>query len=247
MAAQSPLADPDFAARIEITAIVFDRRRNQIRQVTTGTKIHSTFAYPSKRFRRAGRGDGETELMVHKIHECEVVKLDFLPQPCRIEGVINGRPAKAVPDYAAVAIGDQPVLGEVKASWEEFDRPRARIQRALTEQAALLLGWDYEQKVPENLGSKDYLANIEEVQAHRFAHVSLRQEAAVVAAVASGCPITMDDVAGALDESSGRGRSLACALMVRRIIDIDLSKPLGGRSVVRRAPSRPFAWPSIRL
>ena len=237
----------DLMADVSLAAIVFDRRGNQIRQVITGSKTHTTFSYPSKRFHRAQCGDGETELLIHKVHEVAAATIDFLPQPCRIEATVRGRPVRAIPDYAYVAVGEAPVLGEAKTSWAEFERPKARLQQALTRKAADALGWTYEQKTRASLGSAEFLANVDEVQAHRFDHVPLRQEQAAANALAAHRSLPLGEVAAAIGEGLGRGRGLVCAMMVRRILEIDLHRPLDERSVVRPAPELPFAFPRIRL
>jgi len=237
----------DLIADVSLTAIVFDRRGNQIRQVITGGKTHTTFSYPSRRYRRAQCGDGETELLIHKVHEVAAATIDFLPQPCRIEGTVGGRPVRAIPDFAYVAVGEAPVLGEAKSSWAEFERPKARLQQALTRKAADALGWTYKQKTRASLGSAEFLANVDEVQAHRFAHVPLRQEQAAAKALAARRTLTLSEVVAAIDEGPARGRALVCAMMVRRILEIDLHRPLDERSIVRPAPELPFAFPRIRL
>jgi len=232
---------------VELTAIVFGTGGNQIRTVITGGKTHDTFVFPSKRYRRAQCGDGALELMIHQKHEVVSETLDFLSQPCRIEGTVDGRDARAFPDYAYVQIGRRPVLGEAKSSWEAFERPKALVQKALTTKAAEALGWEYEQTTPANFGTQDFSANVKVVQAHRFANVTLRQEQATRRALDRHDGLTLDDLAAAIDETLGRGTALACAMMVRRIVDIDLTKPISGCSRVRPAPERPLAFPRIRL
>lgn len=237
----------DLMAGVTLNAIVFDRRGHQLRTVITGGKTHPTFVYPSKRYRRAQRGEGATEFLHHQLHEVKAGSLDFLPQPCRIEATISGREVRAIPDFASVAIGERPVLTEAKRDWSEFDKPRAMVQQALTRMAAEALDWDYDQVTLASAGTDDFVANVEEVQAHRFAHVPIRQETAALRALSAGSELTMDAMIDAIDETPGRGRGLICALMVRRILEIDLSTPISDRSIVRAAPKRPFAWPSIRL
>ncbi|MBX3595069.1 hypothetical protein [Sphingomonas sp.] len=237
----------DIMADTVVDKIVFARNGGQIRTVVTGTKIHETFMYPSKRWRRCGYGDGRTELAMHKIAEVVPDRLDFLAQPCRIEATLRGKAVTAFPDAAWVDIGGRPMLVEAKRRWEDFDRPTAIIQQAVTRVGAAALGWDYHQVTPANLGSDDFLEAVDEVQAHRFVNVPLRIEQAVARALSEEGELQLGDLAHAMGESFGRGLAFASALMVRRKIAFDLHRPVDERSIVRPAPKRPFAFPTIRL
>lgn len=237
----------DLMANTSVTAIVFGRGGNQIRTVINGGRSHSTFMYPSKRYRRGQCGDGHTELRIHMISEALAERLDFLPQPCRVEAEVYGKPVCAFPDYAHVDLGRRPVLGEAKRQWEDFERPSALLQQAVTRKGAEALGWDYEQVTSTSLGDEGFLAAVEEVQAHRFVHVplSIRQAALRTVDVHGGTQLR--DLAHEMREGIGRATAFACALMVQRALAIDLDRPISGDSIVRPAPELPFAHPRIRL
>lgn len=248
--ASNPLPSIDLReviANTIITRIVFDKHGAQMRTTITGGKTHDTFIYPSKRFRRGQTGDGRTELLVHMISEVQPDRLDFLPQPCRIEATVYGRPACAFPDYAAVDIGQRPVLGEAKLSWEHFERPTAIAQQAISRKGADALGWQYQQVTATGLGNADFLASVEEIQAHRFVNVPMSVERASVLALREHGELELGELVDFIRETPGRGLAFASALMVRRIIAIDLDRPLTERSIVRLAPKRPFVFPRIRL
>jgi len=237
----------DILSNTEITRVVFDVAGNQLRQVITGTKKHETFVYPSKRFRRVHTGDTQTELLLNMHYEVHPQNLDFLPQPCRIEGTVFGKSHCALPDFAAVDIGRAPVLGEVKGDWGGFERPSALRQRALTQKGAEYLGWDYAQVTPASIGTETYVENVREVQAHRFAHVSIRQEQSVIRALKLHGSLSVAALSRELDEGISRAQALICAMMVRRLVEVDMRRQLDENSSVRLAPKRPFVFPRIRL
>ncbi len=237
----------DIFRHTEVRRIVFDARGNQLRQALSGTRTHETWSFPSKRWRRALTGETALELVIAKRFEAEAGVLDFNPQPCRIEGEVRGTPTMALPDFAAVEIGCVPVLGEAKRDWRQFDKTAALRQKALTMKGAERLGWDYRQVTADSVGPLAYRENLDEVTAHRFAHVPIRQEQAAVASLARHGSMTVADLADEIGETASRGQALICALMVRRLADIDLRVPLGSRSVVRKPPRMPFAFPRIRL
>lgn len=237
----------DVMDNTRITAIVFDRAGHQIRTPVTGSKKHETFVYPSSRYRRAHTGETSTELLVTMISEVLPCRLDFSPSPMRIEAEVYGKPATAFPDYAYVDIGGRPVLGEAKRSWDLFGRPSAILQQAITRKAAEELDWSYEQATATSLGSADFLANVEEIQAHRFVTVPIRAQQATVRALEEEGPLQVAEIISAMKEHPGRGLAYLSSMMVRRVVAIDLECPLTDRSIVRLAPKRPFAFPSIRL
>lgn len=250
MATNFSQADEEFSdilADTTIQRIVFDVRGNQLRQVITGTKTHETFSFPSKRWRRTLTGETAMELLVTKYAEAVPTMLDFNPQPCRVEGEIGGKKHVALPDFAMVEKDCAPILGEVKRDQAQFERASGLRQKALTMKAAELLGWEYRQISGEAFGTLDYRENLDEVVAHRFAHIPIRQEQAAVRALRERGQMTVADLAEEMGEMASRGQALICALMVRRLADIDLQVPLGARSLVRQAPSLPFAFPRIRL
>lgn len=82
-----------------------------------------------------------------------------------------------------------------------------------------------------------------EVQASRFVNVPDHLVARATVAVSKG-PVSLGNLASLLHPVNGR--SMAFALMVRRIVEIDLEVPLGPRSECRQVPRLPLAMPSIR-
>ncbi len=248
MVTKARLSDlSNIMANTSVTAVVFGRGGNQIRTVINGGRRHATFMYPSKRYRRGQCGDGHTELRIHMISEALPERLDFLPQPCRIEAEVCGKPTCAFPDYAHVDLGRRPVLGEAKRHWEDFERPSALVQQAVTRKGAEALGWDYEQVTSTSLGDEGFLSAVEEVQTHRFVHVPTGMRDAALAAIGRHGEMPLSDLASEMHEKLGRATAFACALVVQRAISIDLTRPISGSSVVRPAPDLPFAHPRIRL
>ncbi|WP_174290968.1 hypothetical protein [Sphingomonas bacterium] len=67
--------------------------------------------------------------------------------------------------------------------------------------------------------------------------------ARTAATLAKG-PIALGNLAAILHPVNGR--SMAYALMVRRVVEIDLDARLGDRSECRAVPPLPLAMPSIR-
>lgn len=229
-----------------IERIIFGRDGNQVRTVINGARKSEPFAYPSRRFRRGHFGEGQTELNLVMISESKADRLDFLPQPCVIEARVYGERRSAIPDAAYVDIGKPPCLVECKSRWELFELPKAIIQRAITECGAAALKWDYERVTSTSQGSPEFLDTVEEVQAYRFIDVPIRIEKAFRRALTEHDTLQLGEIASSIGVSIGHATALASSLMVTRVVAIDLSSPLSERSILRLAPKRPFAFPSIR-
>jgi len=232
-------------AKTTINRIVWAKSAGQIRSVISGSRTVATFGYPSKRYRRSFYGEGIVEeLLIYKA-ETLVDHLDYLPQACRIEATVDGKLACAIPDYAVVRRGAVPALGEAKSKWSDFERDRAIVQQAITRKGADALGWDYEQSTLSNLGSPDLLNAIRIIQGQRFLHVKHREEHNAIRILDAVNAITLGELASEISGCPVRGRNIVFALMVRRIAEIDLSKPLCSGSRVTRAPAVPTHIPPI--
>lgn len=215
----------------------------QIRTQLTGRKQIRTVAYMSNRFRHARFGEAATEILRIGQEEVEVQFVDAVAQPFRIEVQIGTSWFAHIPDFANLRSSGERVLLDVKREWSDFGKAEGRRQTFLGQLGADILGWRYERKVLANAGSEVRRDNIEEIQSCRFVHVPAHLEIVASNHVArGGC--TLGSLAAKLHPSNGR--KLAYALMVRRIVDIDLESRLGDRSDCRAVPPLPSGMPSIR-
>lgn len=221
--------------------------RDQLRGQITGKKTVRTMCYPSKKTRRARFAEGAAEIERIESEEviCQVV--DGIAQPIRIEALmeIEGetRWFTHIPDFATLLSDGERVLVDAKREWSDFRKDLGRRQSILGQLAADILGYRYEHVILGSSGSAVKRRNINEVQASRFVHVPDHLEARAAATLARG-PISLGNMASLLHPVNGR--SMTFALMVRRIVEIDLEAPLGPRSECRSVPPLPRAMPSLR-
>lgn len=232
-------------AKTIVERVVWAHSGGQIRSVISGSRTVATLSYPSKRYHRSFYVEGSVEeTLLHKA-ETLVDHLDYLPQPCRIEATVDGKPACAIPDYAVVRSGSVPALGEAKGSWSDFDKGRAIVQQAITRKGADALGWSYEQSTSSNVGSADFLDSIRTIQGQRFLHLTRREERDAIRILDAVKSISLGELAAGTTACPARGCNIVYALMVRRIAEIDLSIPLGDASIVKRGPKIPTHIPPI--
>lgn len=233
--------------RVEKVIIVRAPDRGQLRGQITGAKSIRTLSYMSRKTRCARFGEAAAEL--ERIEEEEVVVkfVDGVAQPLRIEALVHlpegPRWVTHLPDFLSLLDNGDRVLSDAKCNWSDFRKPLGRKQTFLGQLAADELGYRYERIVLGSSGHDVRRRNINEVQASRFVNVSDHLVARASHALARGS-MSLGDLAGILHPVNGR--SMAFALMVRRVIEIDLESPLGPRSECRAVPPLPLAMPSIR-
>lgn len=201
---------------------------------------------PSYRFRAAHVLNAGTEVLLDKNDEVRVDVVYSRPQSLCIEGYMNGEKFRTYVDRTRLLIDGTRQIAECKASMSDFYRPRAIRQRLLGQAAAEALGWEWLPVVPETLGTRIERANVDRIYGARGVRVQDHLVAHTVQLLASG-GMTLGKLAVALGDHEGNGYSMAFAMMVRRIIEIDLTKPIGHASPVRLAPAIPRGLPSIRL
>jgi len=217
-----------------------------IRTIGVGSGSTSVVRTPSYRYREQHTLEGRTEMLLEKHDEVVGDTIDSKPQPFGIQGQVWGGRHLAFPDRARLLRDGTRQLIECKDSWAAFYRPKAFIQKVLTQAAAQALGWDYVPMVPASLGSREFQANVDRIYACRGVHVPDRLAILATQLLSNGS-MALGELTGRLHSSEVNGFAIACAMMVRRIIEIELEKPLGHSSAVRIMPTTPRGLPSIRF
>lgn len=231
------------APRVHKVVIVQSTDRDQLRGQITGKKTVRTGAYPSRKTRRARYGEAAAELARIPQEEVDVEVVDAIAQPCRGEVLLDDGWHIHIPDFANLRSDGRRVLIDAKRDWAGFRTEDGRRQTFLGQVIADAMGYEYERYVLAHAGSARRRANVDEVQASRFIHVPDQLVARAAATLAHG-PIALGNLAAILHPVNGR--SMAYALMVRRVVEIDLDGVLSDRSECRAVPPLPLAMPSIR-
>lgn len=236
-----PAADPTVLKLIIVRA----PDRGQLRGQITGTKTIRTVAYQSKKNRSARYGEGATEIARIKEEEVNTSIVQAIAQPMRIHALVEGsdRWWIHIPDFSNLLATGERVLIDAKREWSDFRKPDGVRQTFLGQLAADALGYRYEKIVLASMGDAVRRANVDEVQAYRFVPVPDHLIARAAAALATGS-MSLGALSALLHPVNGR--SMACALMVRRVIDIDLDAPLSPKSECVAVQPLPLGMPSLR-
>ncbi|MET3761883.1 hypothetical protein [Sphingomonas sp. UYEF23] len=217
--------------------------RDQLRGQITGKKSIRTVGYPSKKMRRARYGEAGTEC--NRIPEEEVVVdfVDAIAQQVRVEAYIGDKIYTHILDFTNLLADGRRVLADAKRTWADFRKPDGVKQTFLGMLAAEAMGYEYERIVFANGGDDVRRSNIDEIQASRFVPVPDHLVARAARALGQG-PISLGNLGALLHPVNSR--SMAYALMIRRVVEIDLDSRLTDKSECRAVPPLPLSMPSIR-
>lgn len=226
-------------AEMAVDRVVFPLNEGEIRNPLNGARLVETDGYPSKRYRRSFSTEASVERKI--THQAEVLTnyIAYRTQPLRIEVTWRGKRYSAIPDAARVMIGRIPELIEAKYDFAAFDEGKNLFQRAISECGAEALGWDYTQLTHSNLGNECFIENVTDIQYYRFNHVTLREQQIVNKVLRRHDLMLLGDLADEISSCAVRGQTTLYAMMVRRLLSIDLNRPLSRSSIVRRAPDLP--------
>lgn len=229
--------------QVHKVVIVRSTDRDQLRGQITGKKTVRTAEYPSKKTSRARFMEAAAEILRVPQEEVEVDKVDAIAQPIRGSVLLDDGWHDALPDFANLLSDGSRVIIDAKRHWSDFRTEKGRRQEFLGRIIADAIGYRYERYVLASAGSQRRQDNIEEVQASRFVPVPDHLVALAARAVSRGS-ISLGNLAAILHPEAGR--KMVFALMVRRIVEIDLDSKLDERSECRAVPPLPSGMPSIR-
>lgn len=213
---------------------------------SVGSGSASVVKTSSYRFRAGHLLTGWTERLLDQHDEVVADVVDSIPQAFGVEGEIDGDRKRTVIDRTRLLRDGTRQICECKPDWAAFYRPQAITQRLLGEAAAAALGWEYLPVVPETLGSRIFRNNVDRIYGARSVRVPDHVAVHASQLLANG-PMKLGEFTAHLHEHEGNAFSMACAMMVRRIVEIDLDVPLGHSSLVRAMLPIPRGLPSIRI
>lgn len=213
--------------------IVLPTDGRQIRTQITGKKSIPTKSYMSKRYACQRYLEGATEIAKPEFEEVETHYVNAIAQSCRIEATISGKLHSHIPDFANLYADGRRTLSDAKREWYAFRTPQGMKQTLLGEIGAAILGYDYERFTLASLGSEVRRKNINLVQAHRFTKVPEPLKIRTVIALSQGS-MSLGHLSEVLHPTNGR--AMVFALMVQRIVEIDLETRISDRSECRSVP-----------
>lgn len=212
-----------------------------IRTVITGRRVIPTGVYSSRKAGRALPFESMNEQTLMKHSEVDTHVVDYRSQPFRFEFVIDGAKRIYIADCARLLDDGTVEVVEVKGDRTRLDDPDYAQKIEGVREICEKLGWRFRLVTRRQLHTPEILlANVESVQFHR--NVSFDQAAVYSAAElvdSQGGEAELGTLADRL-ANGPRGMAIAQALMVARVISIDLTTRLSPSSRVTLIP--PSAW-----
>lgn len=227
-------ADPDtWEAICLVVRLVVTPDGRALRTIITGRRRTISGVFSS---RKAGRGLAFESMNEHAFfHHSEVDTrvVDYLAQPFRFEFVIDGTPRAYIADCVRQLADGSIEVVEVKQDYRALKDPDYALKLHWVREICRVLGWSFRvvhgQRLRERSVRND---NVQTVQHSR----SVQYSASDVFVAADACGRTGATTLGLLAEALGDvrlGRAKAYAMMVGRVIDIELGAPLSPKTPVR--------------
>lgn len=202
-----------------------------IRTIVTGRKVMTTGVYVSRKAGRALPFESMNERAFFMHCEVDTDVEDYRAQPFRFEFVIDGRKRTYIADCARLMADGALEVVEVKSDHRALKDPdyAAKIQRVRT--LCEHVGWRFRVVTKSNLFEPVYFfRNVDDIQSWRMTTYSDADVFRSAARLQNGSA-TVGELAGELGQTTDGAAKLK-AMMVKRVIRIDLTQPLSTSSSV---------------
>lgn len=217
------------AARIVLTP---DGR--PIRTIITGHKHIVTGSYASRKAGRAFPHEGMNEQSFFMHSEVDPRVVSYRAQPFRVEVVINSEKRVYIADCARLLQNGRIEVVEVKNDQRSLRDIDYASKLEAVKEACFRLGWAFRVVTRWDLENPPIRwANIRAVQSRRMTRFEDDDVRKVLQGIDREGEATLADLADRLGDPRV-GRAMIQAMMVGRIVVIDLDVPLGPESTVRR-------------
>lgn len=220
--------------------IVMTPDGSPIRSVITGRRVMVTGFYSSRKAGRALPYEGMNEQALLKRCEVETAVVDYRSQPFRFELVIEGAKRIYIADCVRL-LGDGSVeVLEVKGRLKQLPPPDYVEKLSVVREVCDRLGWQFRILSHRHLYEPEVVyANIDLIQSRRtvrFDQIQAYRALELIERAGGEAPLgQVGDAAAA----GPQGLAMAQAMMVRRLISIDLTRPLSADSKVTAVPRSP--------
>lgn len=212
-----------------------------IRSVLTGRRVMVTGFYSSHKAGRALPYEGMNELAFLKHCEVDTKVVDFRSQPLRFEFCLDGAKRIYIADCVRLLDDGTIEVVEVKSSLRRLLAPDYAQKLDAVRSACDKLNWRFRAVHRHHLFEPPHVfANVEQIQSRRtvwFDPVDAHRAIELIEECAG--ETTLGRLASALGDGP-RGLAIAQAMMVRRLVDIDIASPLGPTSRVTAVEQRRF-------
>lgn len=205
-----------------------------IRTIITGRRRIVTGIYPSRKAGRSFPHEGMNEQAFFMHSEVDTRVVDYRAQPFRFEFVLNGVKRIYIADCARLLDDGTIEVVEVKGDPRALEEPDYAQKLRCVADICAKLGWRFRAVMRDQLLlPKIRFANIVEVQSRRNVKFDESHGYRAFDLLSrSGGAVTLGELADCLG-GPPLGMAIAKAMVVGRLIDIDLVPPLASDSLVR--------------
>lgn len=213
--------------------IVMTPDERPIRSIITGRRRIVTGSYPSRKAQCAMPHESMNELAFFHDSEVDTCVVDYRAQPFRLELVLDGQVRTYIADCARLLSDGAVEVVEIKGDWRSLSDASYAAKLGAVREFCSRLGWRFRIAVREDTVA----ARI------RRGNVHLIQSKRTVSYDAPHCYVVLDLLdrfggeasLGQVSQALGDrrlGESIAMAMMVGRVLDIELDRPISPHSRV---------------
>lgn len=229
-----PAAPLSWEAIGAIARVVTTPDDRPIRTIVTGRRRITTGIYPSTKSGRSFPFEGMNERGFLMRCEVDTDVVDYRAQPFRFEFVVDGTKRIYIADCARLLASGQIEVVEVKNDRRALSDPDYALKLRYVREICAQLGWGFRVVLKDEIFTPPAVfANVVAIQSRR----QVRYDAShaylafnLIDRMGGEAPV------GRIAETLGErrvGMAMTQAMMVSRLVDIDLSTPLGDDSSVR--------------
>jgi hypothetical protein len=229
-----PPAPLSWEAISAIGRIVTTPDDRPIRTIITGRRRITTGVYPSTKSGRSHPFEGMNERAFFMHSEVDTRVADYRAQPFRFEFVVGGAKRIYIADCVRLLDSGRIEVVEVKNDRRALEDPDYAMKLTHVREICSQLGWGFRAVLKDELFTPAVVfSNVVEVQSRRQVKFDPSHGYVVfdlITRMGGQAPL------GKLAEAIGErrlGMAIAQAMMVARLVDIDLCRPLGADSIVR--------------
>jgi hypothetical protein len=228
-----PAAPLSWEAISAIARVVTTPDDRPIRTIVTGRRRITTGVYPSSKSGRSFPFEGMNEQAFLMHCEVDTRVSDYRAQPFRFEFVIDGAKRIYIADCARLIEGGRIEVVEVKNDRRALRDPDYAMKLTYVRDICAQLDWDFRVVLKSEIFTPAVVhANVVDIQSRRQVKFDASHSYRALDLIdrMGGCA-PLGKIAEAIGDRRV-GMAMAQAMMVARLIDIDLSRPLGVDSSV---------------
>lgn len=218
-----------------ITAALIEREDGgPLRPIATGRRRRPVGCYYSYKCGRASPWESRTELLGLYHAEVRFDVVDYRAQPHTLEMFHEGKKFKYTPDLEQRLADGRVEIVEIKGEFDALADPDYTTKLEVARDVYAAAGQSFRVVERKELEAQPLFKAIEEIQNYRRTAITASDMFLISNLFKTKEDVTLGDMKGAYGNPIV-GMAKTYAMMVRRIVEIDIARGLDNRSAVRLA------------